>query len=47
MNYPIVDPEPHSTRNPKDAWGYVPRWLRIVLFVITAGVLLLIAVLMR
>ncbi len=47
MSHEIVPPEPHSTLDVRKAWQYVPRRLRVVLFVIFVAALILIAYLTR
>jgi hypothetical protein len=47
MTHEIVDPEPHSKPKLGDGWEYIPRWLRIGLFVIAVSVMILILYLTR
>jgi hypothetical protein len=47
MTQEIVDPEPHATRNLGSGWEYIPRWVRIVLYVIAAAAVSLVAYLRR
>jgi hypothetical protein len=47
MTQEIVEPEPHSTRNLGGGWGYIPRWVRIVLYVLAAAAVILVAYLTR
>jgi hypothetical protein len=38
-NQEIVPPEPHSMGGyPHAAWNYLPRWLRVVLFLVLVAV---------
>jgi hypothetical protein len=43
----IVHPEPHSKGNPGDGWKYVPRWLRIALFLIALAAIIVVGILLR
>ena len=43
MTHEIIAPEPHSKGNWGSGWGYIPRWLRIVLFVVGVAAMLLAA----
>ena len=47
MFYRIVSPEPQSRLRLGKASGYIPRWARIVMWVIAIAAVLLIAFLMR
>jgi hypothetical protein len=47
MTHEIIDPEPHSKPKFGDGWEYIPRWLRVALFVIVVTVMVLILYLTR
>jgi len=47
MTLEIVPPEPYRKPNFKGAWGHIPRWARVVLWVIAIAAAILTAFLTR
>jgi hypothetical protein len=47
MIHEIVDPEPHSKPKFGHGWEYVPRWLRVALYIVAATAMALIVYLTR
>jgi hypothetical protein len=43
MTREIVEPEPHSKPKFGDGWEELPRWVRVVIWLIAAAVVVLVA----